>query len=202
MRTYDATESEKEGRIVRDTDTVGERPAAEGRTGPKVVLVGPPGAGKTSVGELLAEHLGVAFRDTDADIEERTGKAVSEIFVSDGEPAFRALEREAVATALATHDGVLALGGGAVLDDGTRKLLGDHTVAFLDVTLAAAASRVGLDAPRPLLMVNPRSALRKLMEERRPLYEEVATVTVATAEVSPGDVATTVLRALGYERGE
>lgn len=181
---------------MRDTDTVGERPAADGRTGPKVVLVGPPGAGKTSVGELLAERLGVGFRDTDTDVEQRAGQAVSEIFVSDGEAAFRALEREAVATALASHDGVLALGGGAVLDDGTRKLLGDHTVVFLDVTLSAAAARVGLDVPRPLLVVNPRTALRKLMQERRPLYEEVATVTVETADLGPDDVAAAVLRAL------
>jgi len=168
-----------------------------------VVLVGPPGAGKTSVGELLAERLGVTFRDTDTDVEQRTGKAVSEIFVSDGEAAFRALEREAVAAALSSHDGVLALGGGAVVDADTRKLLADHTVVFLDVTLAAAAARVGLDAPRPLLMVNPRTALRKLMEERRPLYEEVATVTVQTAELPPEDVAAAVVRALGEdEKGE
>ena len=170
---------------------------------PRVVLVGPPGAGKTSVGELLAERLGVTFRDTDTDVEQRTGKAVSEIFVSDGEAAFRALEREAVAAALSSHDGVLALGGGAVVDADTRKLLADHTVVFLDVTLAAAAARVGLDAPRPLLMVNPRTALRKLMEERRPLYEEVATVTVQTAELPPEDVAAAVVRALGEdEKGE
>ncbi|MQA01519.1 MAG: AAA family ATPase [Streptosporangiales bacterium] len=165
--------------------------------GPRVVLVGPPGAGKTSVGELLAERLGVEFRDTDGDVEERTGTAVSEIFVSDGEAVFRQLEREAVETALATHTGVLALGGGAVLDEHTRALLREHTVVFLDVTLAAAAQRVGLDAPRPLLVVNPRTALRHLMAERRPLYEEVATATVATADRTPSEVAAEVSSAIG-----
>lgn len=182
---------------MRDTDAVSDEQAVDARSAPCVVLVGPPGAGKTSIGELLAEQLGVRFRDTDSDVEERAGKAVAEIFVSDGEQTFRALEREAVAAALAVHDGVLALGGGAVVDERTRELLRGHPVVFLDVTLAAAAQRVGLDTPRPLLVVNPRTALRRLMEERRPLYEQVATVTVATADLAPADVAAAVSSALG-----
>lgn len=185
---------------MRDTQTMNPEPTADAASAPLVVLVGPPGAGKSCVGELLADRLGVTFRDTDTDVEERAGTTVSEIFVSAGEEAFRELEREAVALALATHDGVLALGGGAVLDDGTRALLRERTVVFLDVTLAAAASRVGLNAPRPLLVVNPRTALRQLMAERRPLYEEVATATVATADSTPDDVAAEVARAVGLGR--
>ncbi|MDV3296701.1 MAG: shikimate kinase, partial [Brachybacterium paraconglomeratum] len=116
---------------------------------PRVVLVGPMGAGKTTVGELLAAAWGVALRDTDRDVEETAGKPISEIFVDSGEAHFRDLERAAVAEALATHDGVLALGGGAVLDPGTRELLRDHTVVFLHVGLTDAVKRVGLGTARP-----------------------------------------------------
>ncbi|MGA4543666.1 shikimate kinase [Uniformispora flossi] len=173
------------------------RPAAHPGPGPVVVLVGPPGAGKTTVGILLAEHYGVAFRDTDADIEQTAGKPIPDIFVDEGEPHFRALEHQAVADALAGHPGVLALGGGAVMDPATRKLLADHPVAFLDVELADAVRRVGLDAPRPLLIGNPRARWRELMGQRRPLYEEVATVIVPTAGRTPAQVADAVAAALG-----
>ncbi|MGH3096670.1 MAG: shikimate kinase [Streptosporangiales bacterium] len=156
---------------------------------PRLVLVGPPGAGKTMVGQVVAARLRVAFRDTDLDIEARAGKPVQDIFVQDGEDAFRALEREAVRAALGDADGVLALGGGAVLDEGTRALLADHHVVYLDVTLTAAAHRVGLDTPRPLLVANPRTALRRQLEERRPLYEQVATAIVQTADRTPEDIA-------------
>src|SRR5262249_53253364 len=132
-------------------------------SGPVCVLVGPMGAGKTTVGELVATALGVAFQDTDAIIEGRAGKPVPDIFVDDGEPHFRALERQAVADALASHDGVLALGGGAVLADETRALLRGHTVVFLSVELADAAQRVGLGVGRPLLAVNPRATMRHLL---------------------------------------
>jgi shikimate kinase len=109
-------------------------------TGPVLVLVGPPGAGKSTVGAAVAGRLGVAFRDTDADVEAAAGKAVSDVFVDDGEAAFRALERAAVARALQEHDGVLSLGGGAVLDAGTRELLDGHLVVLLDVDLRARRS--------------------------------------------------------------
>ncbi len=165
-------------------------------TGPAVVLVGPPGAGKTTVGLLLAARTGTKFRDTDADIEKAAGKPIPDIFVDDGEPHFRALEHRAVADALAGHDGILALGGGAVMDAETRKLLVGHPVAFLDVELADAVRRVGLDAPRPLLIGNPRARWRELMDQRRPLYEEVATVVVATAGRTPEQVADELLAAL------
>lgn len=185
-----------------DTGTLGDDTVVAARTAPRLVLVGPPGAGKTTAGELLADRLGVGFRDTDTDVEERAGKPVSEIFVSDGEPAFRSMEREAVAEALRTHTGVLALGGGAVLDEGTRRALDGHTVVFLDVSLAAAAHRVGLDTARPLLMINPRSTLRRLLEERRPQYEEVATAVVSTADASPAEVVEACLDVLGRQSPE
>lgn len=163
---------------------------------PRLVLVGPPGAGKTTVGQIVATRLGAAFRDTDIDVEARAGKQVQDIFVQDGEDAFRALEREAVRVALGEAGEVVALGGGAILDDDTRALLAEHLVVFLDVTLTAAARRVGLDTPRPLLVVNPRTALRRQLEERRPLYEQVATATVSTADRTPEDIAEEVLAAV------
>lgn len=164
---------------------------------PKLVIVGPPGAGKTAIGRLVADRLGSELRDTDADVEATAGKPISEIFVDDGEAAFRGLERVAVAAALAEHDGVVALGGGAVLDEGTRALLASLRVVFLDVGLADAASRVGLNRDRPLLIGNPRAQLNRLMNERRPLYEQVATITVDTSGRTPEDVADEVLRHVG-----
>jgi shikimate kinase len=147
---------------------------------PRLVVVGPPGAGKTTVGQRVADRLGLAFRDTDADIEATAGKPISDVFIDDGEEAFRALERAAVVDALAAHDGVLAVGGGAVLDEDTRADLADRTVAFLSVRLADAAKRVGLARDRPVLTLNPRAQLRVLLEARRPFYEQVATFEVNT----------------------
>lgn len=163
---------------------------------PVCVLVGPPGAGKSTVGGLLAQALGVSFRDTDADIEATAGKPIPEIFVDDGEAVFRTLEREAVATALRDFGGVLALGGGAVLAPQTRELLGGHTVVYLSVELSDAVSRVGLGAGRPLLAVNPRATLKHLLEQRRPLYREVATLTVVTDGRTPDDIAAEILASL------
>jgi shikimate kinase len=162
--------------------------------GPRIVLVGPPGSGKTTVGAALADRWHLRLRDTDSDVETTAGKPISEIFVDDGEPAFRALERVAVAQAVAEHDGVLALGGGAVLDTGTQAVLaryaqGGGVVVFLDVTLAHAAPRVGLNQSRPLLLGNPRAQWLALMEARRPVYEAVASVRVLTDGLRPADVA-------------
>ena len=156
---------------------------------PRVVLVGPMGAGKTTVAGLLAQRWGVAVRDTDHDVEASAGREISEIFVDDGEAAFRALEREAVARALAEHDGVLSLGGGAVLDEDTRALLADHTVVFLQVGLTDAVKRVGLGTSRPLLMGNVRSRVKALLDERTPIYASVATHTVDTDGRTPDEVA-------------
>jgi shikimate kinase len=163
---------------------------------PRVVLVGPPGAGKTTVGRLVAARLGVAFRDTDADVEERAGRTISEIFVDDGEAVFRELERAAVADALAQHEGVLSLGGGAVLDVSTRELLKGHHVVYLSVGVGDAAKRVGLSRDRPVLALNPRAALRVLLEERLPLYREVAAVEVVTDGRPPEDVAAETVASL------
>jgi shikimate kinase len=145
------------------------------------------------VGALVAAELRVGFRDTDDDIVEVAGKPIPDIFVEDGEDAFRALERSAVAAALSTFDGVLALGGGAVLATETRTRLAEHTVAYLSVELADAANRVGLGAGRPLLAMNPRATLKFLLDQRKPLYEEVATFTVVTDGRTPDEVAAEVL---------
>jgi shikimate kinase len=155
---------------------------------PVVVLVGPPGSGKTTVGGLLAQRLGVDFRDTDADIEALEGKQIADIFVDDGEERFRKLERDAVAAALREHDGVLALGGGAVTSDETRQLLTSAQVVFLDVGLAQASSRVGLGTSRPLLLGNVRAQLKRLLDERRPLYAEIADSVVSTDGLNPTQV--------------
>ncbi|MDI6103603.1 shikimate kinase [Actinoplanes sp. NEAU-A12] len=160
---------------------------------PVAVFVGVMGAGKTTVGAAVAAALGVPFADTDSIIEERAGKPIPEIFVDDGEPAFRAMERQVVAESLETYDGVLALGGGAILDEGTRKLLAGHTVVFLSVELTDAIKRVGLGAGRPLLAMNPRATLKYLLDQRRPLYLEVATHSVATDGRDEADVAAEVL---------
>jgi shikimate kinase len=154
------------------------------------------GAGKSTIGMRLAAALGVPFRDTDADIEASTGKPISDIFVDDGEEAFRALERAAVADALATFDGVLAVGGGAVLADETRERLRGHTVVYLSTGLAEAVRRVGLGVGRPLLAVNPRATLKHLLDQRRPLYQEVATLTVVTDERTPEELVDEILGAL------
>jgi shikimate kinase len=164
--------------------------------GPQAVLIGPMGVGKSTVGALLAERLGVGYRDTDEDIVTAQGRPISEIFVDEGEPVFRALEKAAVARAVAEHDGVLALGGGAILDPDTRTLLTGLPVVFLDVDVAEAIKRVGLNTARPLLVVNPRQQWRTLMEARRPLYTEVARVVVATDGRTPEEVAQDVLDAL------
>ncbi|MET7640569.1 shikimate kinase [Streptomyces sp. NPDC005438] len=163
---------------------------------PRVVLVGPMGVGKTTVGRLLAERLDVGFRDTDTDIEQRAAQPISEIFVNHGEDHFRALEREAVRLAVTEHTGVLALGGGAVISEENRELLSGLPVVFLDMEVGEAVKRVGLDAPRPLLTINPRKQWRDLMGQRRPLYQQVARATVTTGGLDPEQVAQAVLDAL------
>ncbi len=163
-------------------------------TTPRVVLMGPPGAGKTSVGVELAALLGEPLRDTDADIEAAEATSVAQIFVDHGERHFRALEVKAVANALAEHTGVLSLGGGAPLAHDTQESLRAYAASggvtvFLDVSLTAVVPRVGLNAIRPLLLGNPRQQWLALMTARRPIYEELATMTVLTDHRTPRDVA-------------
>ncbi|MFC8425036.1 shikimate kinase [Streptomyces sp. 13-12-16] len=163
---------------------------------PVIVLVGPMGVGKSTVGQLLAERLGVAYRDTDDDIVTAEGRTIADIFVDEGEPAFRAVEKRAVRTALTEHEGVLALGGGAILDAETRALLAGQRVVYLSMDVEEAVKRTGLNAARPLLAVNPRKQWRELMEARRHLYEEVAAAVVPTDGRTPEEVAEATLNAL------
>ncbi|GGO74911.1 shikimate kinase [Nonomuraea cavernae] len=163
----------------------------------KAVLIGPPGSGKTTLGRLLAERLGVPFRDTDADVEAVAGKPVADIFVEDGEAHFRELELRALRQALAEHDGVLSVGGGAVLREEAQELLADRPVVYLQVGLSDAVQRVGLASARPLLVLSPRSQLKKLMEERRPIYERLATITVVTDKREVEELADEIVEGLG-----
>lgn len=163
---------------------------------PRAVLIGTMGAGKTTVGKLVAAELGVAFADSDHLVEDRVGKSVQDIFVDEGEAAFRAEERAAVAWALENHDGVLSLGGGAVLDPATQALLAAHQVVFLRVGLADAVKRVGLGVGRPLLLGNVRSRIKQLLDERTPVYQGLARITVDTDDRAPAEVAAEILAAI------
>lgn len=163
-------------------------------TGPRVVLVGPPGAGKSTVAALLAARWGVPVRETDEDVAQAAGKPVADVFVEDGEPRFRELEHEAARAALAADGVVLALGGGAVLHPATGGALrayraGGGVVVLLEVSLRHAAPRVGFNQARPLLLGNPRARWQQLLDERRPVYEQVASWSVATDGRTPEQVA-------------
>lgn len=167
---------------------------------PSIVLIGPPGAGKTTVGGALAARLGVGFTDTDAVVEAAAGKPVSEIFVSDGEPVFRRLEREAVAAALAADSPaatVVGLGGGAVMDEQTQARLAGQRVVYLETGFAELAKRVGLDRARPLLIgTNPRAQLKALLEQRLPVYGRLAWLTVITDGRDPDEIAAEIAAAI------
>jgi shikimate kinase len=169
---------------------------------PLLVLVGPPGAGKSTVGRLVAALLDVPFLDTDAAVEATAGKSVADIFIEDGEQHFRELEFAAVQDALGRHRGVLALGGGAVLDERTRRSLRDAPVVALEVTLSDAVARVGLARDRPLLLDSPRARIAAMLRDRAPLYREVAGHTVTTADRAPDDIAAEIVSYLqsGQER--
>ncbi len=157
-----------------------------------MVLIGPPGAGKSAVGPLLADRLGVGFRDTDAEVAAAAGKPVSDIFIESGEEAFRELERSAVTTALGAlrgRGGVLALGSGAVLDSGVQSLLEGLPVVYLSADFGTVARRVGLDRPRVVVPGNPRGRLRTMLGERDAIYQRLAAITVPTDDLDPGELA-------------
>jgi shikimate kinase len=163
------------------------------------VLIGPPGSGKSTVGELLATQLGLSFVDTDHAIEEMTQKSISEIFVDDGEGVFRGIEERVVLEALQSESGVISLGGGSILSEAVRAELVERkpnrVIVFLDVSISSAAPRIGFNASRPLLMINPRSQWQELMNHRRKIYVELADLIVDTNDISPDEVALQVQRA-------
>jgi shikimate kinase len=159
---------------------------------PLVVLIGPPGAGKSAVGPLLADRLGVEFRDTDAEVGEAAGKPVGDIFIENGEQAFRELEHETATSALSAlreRGGVLALGSGAVLDAGVRALLDGVPVVYLSAEFGTVARRIGLDRPRVVVPGNPRGRLRTMLDERDAIYQRLAGLTVPTDDLDPSELA-------------
>ncbi|WP_159837843.1 shikimate kinase [Nocardia sp. CY41] len=167
---------------------------------PRVVLVGPPGAGKSTIGRKLARELGVELYDTDAGIERETGRTIPEIFAEDGEPEFRRIEEQVVRRAVLAERGVVSLGGGAVLSANTRALLHGRTVVYLEISVAEGLRRTGASTQRPLLNgADPGAKYRELMRTRRPLYREVATVRVRTDGRSPGRVVRMIMTKLGME---
>jgi shikimate kinase len=156
---------------------------------PKAVLVGLPGSGKSTIGRRLAKALDVTMLDTDVAIEQQTGRRIADIFAADGEQEFRRIEEEVVRAALAEHDGVLSLGGGAVTSPGVRAALAGHTVVFLEITAAEGVRRTGGNTVRPLLAGPDRAEkFRALMSQRVPLYRQVATIRVNTNRRNPGAV--------------
>ncbi len=164
---------------------------------PPIILIGPPGAGKTSVGKALAKKLALNFLDSDKVVEEKSGKSISEIFITDGEPAFREMERAAVIDMIENQDGVIALGGGSVMDlEVSKRLLPMAHVVFLDVSISNAAPRVGFNRDRPLLLGNPRQQWIALMEKRRSTYEALAKARVSTDNKKPVEVVEEILKEL------
>jgi shikimate kinase len=157
----------------------------------KIVLIGPPGAGKSSIGRSLSKEMDMPFIDSDSEIEKIAQKKISEIFVDDGEPAFRKIEVEVVSSLLRDFSGVIALGGGAPMNAEIQSKLekSDFPVIFIDVSISQAANRVGFNKDRPLLLINPRQQWMNLMSERRPIYERLATDTVSSDSNKPAEVA-------------
>jgi shikimate kinase len=170
-----------------------------GGTGTAIVLIGPPTAGKSSVGALLAAALGVPFADTDALVARAAHRPVADIFVQDGELVFREFERGAVASgldAVRPDGGVLALGSGAVLDPDVRRMLAGQVIVYLEAGFATVAKRTGMDRPRVVIPGNPRGRLRTMLEERRPVYADLATFTVPTDDLAPEEVAADLAKRL------
>jgi shikimate kinase len=167
-----------------------------------VVLIGPPASGKSTVGPVIAAALGLPFTDTDVLVSEAAGKPVGDIFVDDGEAVFREHERAAVARGFegfGKAGGVLALGSGAVLDPDVRRMLAGRVIVYLEAGFGAVAKRTGFDKPRVVIPGNPRGRLRSMLEERRPAYESLATLTVPTSDLAPEEVAADLLQKLQAE---
>jgi shikimate kinase len=169
--------------------------------GPAVILIGPPGSGKSTVGPLLAARLGVPFADTDGLVADRAGKPVADIFIEDGEDAFRELECGVAPDAIAQHRGVLALGSGSVLSPAMQQKLAGQRVVYLETGFAAVARRTGLDGPHPPIPGNPRGRLRQLLEERRGLYQDLAWLTVPTDGREPEQIAEDIAAAVAVGPG-
>ena len=165
---------------------------------PRVILIGPMGSGKTTIGQLVASKLGIAFRDTDHVIEGRAGKSVSDIFLEDGEDEFRILEKKVLRDELLSDDTVLALGGGAPISVDAQSALRAiaSPVIYLDISLATVAPRIGFNRDRPLLLHNPRGQWQTLMEARRPIYESIADSVIDVNEKSESEIVTLILEVL------
>jgi shikimate kinase len=157
----------------------------------KVVLIGPPGAGKSTIGKALAKEIATEFIDSDSEIERITGKKISDIFVEEGEAVFRKTEVEIVTALLDGFEGVIALGGGAPINTQIQEALTgvEYPVIFIDVSISQAANRIGFNKDRPLLLINPRQQWMNLMSERRPIYEKLASQTVNSDRQKPHEVA-------------
>lgn len=169
---------------------------------PKVILIGPMGSGKTTIGSLLAEKLGLSFRDTDHLIEEQEEKTVSQIFLVEGEDAFRAIEKRVLREELLTDGTVLSLGGGAPISidaQSALRAIASHII-FLDISLSTVAPRIGFNRDRPLLLNNPRGQWQTLMEARRPVYEAIADTTINVDDKSEDEIVTIALSRLGEAR--
>jgi shikimate kinase len=167
-----------------------------------IVLIGPPGSGKSSVGKALSRKLSRPWIDTDTEVESRAGKKISEIFLEDGEATFRALERDVVDQVMGSEAGIVSLGGGSVLNEASQKRITTaKEVVFLDVSISNAAPRVGFNKDRPLLAINPRQQWLQLMEKRRPIYESLATITVSTDNKKPDQVADEIIEAIEQRVG-
>ena len=169
---------------------------------PRVILIGPMGSGKTTIGSLLAGKLGLSFRDTDHLIEEQEEKTVSQIFLDQGEDAFRAIEKRVLREELLTDGTVLSLGGGAPISidaQSALRAIASHII-FLDISLSTVAPRIGFNRDRPLLLNNPRGQWQTLMEARRPIYEAVADTIINVDDKSEEEIVTIALTSLGEAR--
>ncbi len=170
---------------------------------PKAVLIGMPGSGKSTIGRRLAKSLSVALMDTDATIEQTTGRAIADIFATDGEKEFRRIEEEVVREALASHDGVLSLGGGAITSPGVREALSGHNVVYLEISAAEGVRRTGGSTVRPLLAGGDRAEkFRALLSQRVPLYRRAATIRVNTNRRNPGAVVRYIVSRLENPRAD